>query len=674
MRSELLSFVVVVIGCSSAPEAAEDAPGSSPDALVLPTTGWFVAPDGNDGAAGTLDAPFATVGRAVEAMRGSDEKHTHVRGGFYELRGQTIALDARDSGVEILGYPGETPILSGGYAVTGWTLVDPDRGIWSAALPAELASVGAVTVDGAWFDVARTPNRVPGDAQARDSWFFVEQSLGPPVEHPWDPSFGQDNAFTYRGGDLAGIPGLADEPDAWVSIWDKLGWSEDILKIAAVDVASRRVDLAAASQFGLAPNSRYFVYGVRSGLDVPGEYYVDLATHSLLVIPVGGADPNASRVVASAYNGPAIVAIDGADGVHLGGLEFRDQHNTGRWGVVTGGGVKVVSGTGIWIERSTFHALGVGVDVEAGDAIRIERNTIYDIACSGVAVFADHSSIAGNDIHDTGRIEQASHGIIVGPGRNVIAHNHIADVPHYGIIAVGDQADGLVIEYNVIERVDEGANDAGAIYLKNRGNYNPAAREQVRYNAIYGSGGIAVGDDTAFHAPGFSFGVYLDDGQSGTDVYGNLFVGTSAGAVFPHNGTDNHVYGNVLIAGVSEQLFLESTNAPANNVFEANVLVSPAAAPTIVVKYPGEENTLRRNLYWNPADPGYFDQRFLAYSDGTTLTLAEARGAGFDVDSIVADPQFVDAAGGDYRLVPGSPAFALGFVELPYDQIGPGGL
>src|SRR5262249_4610237 len=152
---------------------------------------------------------------------------------------------------------------------------------------------------------------------------------------------------------------------------------------------------------------------------------------------------------------------------------------------------------------------------------------VHDIATSGIAMFGDQSAITDNDIHDTGLVEPASHGIVVGPGRNVIAHDHIANVPHYGVIAVGDKADGLVVEYNVFDHVDSGANDSGALYLKNRGNYNPAARETVRYNAFYGSGGIAVGNDGSFSAPGFTFGVYLDDGQSGTDVYGNLFVGTA---------------------------------------------------------------------------------------------------------------------------------------------------
>jgi hypothetical protein len=43
---------------------------------------------------------------------------------------------------------------------------------------------------------------------------------------------------------------------------------------------------------------------------------------------------------------------------------------------------------------------------------------------------------------------------------------------------------------------------------------------------------------------------------------------------------------------------------------------------------------------------------------------------GKDPHSLIADPRFVDAAAGDYRLQPDSPAFALGFEPIPIDQIG----
>ena len=45
--------------------------------------------------------------------------------------------------------------------------------------------------------------------------------------------------------------------------------------------------------------------------------------------------------------------------------------------------------------------------------------------------------------------------------------------------------------------------------------------------------------------------------------------------------------------------------------------------------------------------------------------------AGGDVHSIVADPLFVDAEHGDFRLEPESPALKQGFEPIPFDKIGP---
>jgi hypothetical protein len=44
---------------------------------------------------------------------------------------------------------------------------------------------------------------------------------------------------------------------------------------------------------------------------------------------------------------------------------------------------------------------------------------------------------------------------------------------------------------------------------------------------------------------------------------------------------------------------------------------------------------------------------------------------GLDKHSVIADPKFVNAAKDDYRLKPNSPAFKLGFKQIPVEKIGP---
>lgn len=66
--------------------------------------------------------------------------------------------------------------------------------------------------------------------------------------------------------------------------------------------------------------------------------------------------------------------------------------------------------------------------------------------------------------------------------------------------------------------------------------------------------------------------------------------------------------------------------------------------------------------------------------DISDLALAEVeqmdewggwQAAGADRHSMIADPLFIDAAAGDYRLRPESPALRLGFEPIPFEKIGP---
>ncbi len=94
------------------------------------------------------------------------------------------------------------------------------------------------------------------------------------------------------------------------------------------------------------------------------------------------------------------------------------------------------------------------------------------------------------------------------------------------------------------------------------------------------------------------------------------------------------------------------------------------------------------NLYWLRPDrvlvaveiqPTVFGQRSADLTEldvGNTPegSFVKWQTAGFDQHSVVADPLFVDWDKDDYRLVPDSPAFVLGFKPIPVERIGPCGL
>ncbi|MGQ9699438.1 MAG: hypothetical protein ACUVRO_15775, partial [Armatimonadota bacterium] len=116
---------------------------------------FYVAPNGNDAWSGTratpnaqgTDGPFATIGRAKDAVRqlraqGKLKRPVTVsiRGGTYFLN-EPLVFTPADSGtaecpITYAAYRGEKPVISGGWRITRWsqTVVNGKRA-WQAELP-----------------------------------------------------------------------------------------------------------------------------------------------------------------------------------------------------------------------------------------------------------------------------------------------------------------------------------------------------------------------------------------------------------------------------------------------------------------------------------------------------------------------------------------------------------
>ena len=77
---------------------------------------------------------------------------------------------------------------------------------------------------------------------------------------------------------------------------------------------------------------------------------------------------------------------------------------------------------------------------------------------------------------------------------------------------------------------------------------------------------------------------------------------------------------------------------------------------------PTDKLVLRHNLYWQAGGGEvHFGSR----------TWNEWQALGLDAGSIVVDPLFVDPAGLNFRLEPGSPATKIGFEPFDISGVGP---
>lgn len=135
-RSTLFLLLAITLACCAAgirPAAASAA--GTPVSL-------YAAPAGT-GSDCTISQPCQlttaqTMVRSMTAGMTSDIT-VYLQGGTYQLA-RPLTFTSADSGqnghrVSYAAEPGQTPVLSGGQPVTGWTLSDASKNIWSAPVP-----------------------------------------------------------------------------------------------------------------------------------------------------------------------------------------------------------------------------------------------------------------------------------------------------------------------------------------------------------------------------------------------------------------------------------------------------------------------------------------------------------------------------------------------------------
>ena len=674
------------------------ATGSIPAAamvLVLMLAGfaaaaeYYVAPRGSDANPGTKDKPFASMARARDAVRaggkaGKEPVTVFLGGGMYYLA-ETVVFGAADSGtkdapVVYVAGEGETPVVSGGFAMDlAWA---PYRdGILKARVPSG-TKTDQLFVNGVRRHMARYPNYDPEvrifNGSAADA-FSKERAAR------WkDPAGGFIHAMHRNM--WGGMHYVITGKDAKGEVTYEGGWQNN-------------------RQMGMNARHR-MVENLFEELDAPDEWYLDAKAGVLYFHPP--ADLDMAKATVEGVRLRHLVEFRGSAKspvrfVTLRGITFRHAARTfmdnkepllrSDWTTYRGGAVLFSGAEDCGLE--TCH-----IDQVGGNAVFVNMYNrrisvvgchISDAGANAVAFVGDPKAVRSplfeyrqrqslGDIdtepgpktdnypadclveeclvYRSGRVEKQTAGVQISMAQGItVRHCSVYDVPRAGINISEGTWGGHVIEFcDVFDTVKE---------TGDHGSFNSWGRDR-----FWGLGGVDLNQVTLGEHKDLplldvvkpvilrnnrwrcdhGWDIDLDDGSSNYRVYNNLCL---HGGIKFREGFYRFCENNIMV----------------DNTFHPHVW------------YGNCHTAFARNIVWEdryrPARMRTTDQGDrMDYNLVHEAGVGDARPAkglrtfGGDARSVVADAMFVDPAAGDYRVRDGSPALKLGFKNFPMDQFG----
>ncbi|KOV74476.1 hypothetical protein ADL01_17735 [Streptomyces sp. NRRL WC-3618] len=558
-------------------------------ATVLPvqtahaaTSNFYVDPvSGSDSNSGTSTAAaFRTIQAAQAAVRGananmSDDIVVNLRGGTYPLTAP-ITFGTGDSGtnghtVVYQAYNGESPMITGGRAVTGWT---------SAANGEYKASVGSLNFRQLYVNGVRA-------TRARF------------------PDLGSD--FQLQGSDKPNK--LLKVLSSQVSNWDHLSqvemaletqWGESFLRLKSISSSNGTANVSIQDHEAgilfqrpfpvLSDGSALHFENAHEFLNEPGEFYVDTAAQTVYYKPRPGENMSTATVQAPTL--PTLFDVRGtsldspAHDVRFSGLTFTgttwmEATNNGYLNAQGGNfnisadnsnnqyvgrppaGVQASNADRVSFTGNTFTQMGAtALDLHHGvHDSTVTGNVISDIAGNGIMIgkFSDPTveyhtvynpptSPAGEDVREVVRNVTVKNNLITRIGEDylgttaidagfvnstTIDHNDISDTPWAGISlgwgwqsaanAEGNNSVSFNRIGNVMNRLCDSAgiyhlsNDPGTVI---NGNY---IHDVIRMPAACGS---------AVH------GIYTDEGSNNMTLSNNVLSRTDGFINQNRNGSD----------------------------------------------------------------------------------------------------------------------------------------
>lgn len=633
-----------------------------------------VSPSGHDTSGdGTIGKPYASLERARQHVRTlnatlSADLTVLLRGGTYSLS-EPVTFSEADSGssghkVCYKNFPGETPVLTGGFPITGWT--PESNGVYKAF------------VGKGWRFNVMSENGVPA-IKARN----------PDVGHTLYTRMGEgwgSLSFQFYKGDVP----LFDHTNTQVHIWPGISdvwawdWDSDVIPVSRIDWPNRRIFLEFEAGFGSSAAieylNRYYLQGARAFLTQPGEFYLDEALGVVYYWP-RNAEIHAQHIVAPRTK--ELLRIAGASAstpvkdLSFEGLVFTTTDFTTKFHYSKGdlekdcgkGMVSLSQAEGITFRFNKFTEAGLDA-LHAKDVrnLTLYGNWIQNIGGSGINLQGDPEKapslkvlIANNYIYNVGLLACVSCIETHGVGDVEISNNLVSKGPRMGIVP-GKAPDGhpVVVRNNDVSDFMRDSQDGGLIYTVNTSGFT---FENNRVHHVHQNPWVT----------GNTVGIYLDNTSKNHLVKNNIIdhINGTGPCLFLKN-SGHTVVNNILYDAQGSHGVITGNDYPLKNLVLSNTLfclsgnARVATFQTLEAKTP-TLSAWDNNLYASAASACVFKT-----PKGRLDFAAWKRvySNAFDHASVCADPLFVNAEQGDFTLQKESPALALGFAPIDQTRIG----